>query len=71
MAESAATEDALTLDYVFGLNAATLGALGGSRVAYATGNIGVIADTASKAQTLLRGHVRRERGDACARPVRV
>ncbi len=56
-------EAPITLDYVLGLAPATLAVLdaspaGARRLAYATGNVGVVLDTETKAQTLLRGHVR-------------
>jgi hypothetical protein len=35
------------------------GAAAGLRVAYMSGNVGIIYDTATKTQTLLRGHVSR------------
>ncbi len=53
----------MELEYVLGFSPSTLTALtpsssGAQRVAYATGNVGVIFDSGTKAQTLLRGHVR-------------
>lgn len=58
-----ASPDPLSLDYVLGLTPTTLAALapapsGAQRIAYATGNVGVLFDSETKAQTLLRGHVR-------------
>jgi hypothetical protein len=56
------SDDVISLDFVIGLSPSTLVSLGVSddgspRVAYATGNVGVILSGATKAQTLLRGHV--------------
>lgn len=56
------SDDVISLDFVIGLSPSTLVSLGvsndgGPRVAYATGNVGVILNGATRAQTLLRGHV--------------
>ena len=56
------TDAVLSLDFVIGLSPTTLVSLGttvngGQRIAYATSNVGVILDSVTKAQTLLRGHV--------------
>jgi succinyl-CoA synthetase alpha subunit len=66
-----AAREAVTLDGILGVNGGTVVSLGASSAgasaghafAYAAGNVGVVYDSGTRRQTLLRGHVRRARGD--------